>query len=71
MAYYNQDFAPFLERALQEQIGVALETNNPKRLQIVLDNYIADHAGFKGISVDIPAIPNEVWLVNKSAEVLL
>lgn len=68
---YSIDYAPLLERVIQEQIGLWIETNNPKLLQIEIANYISDHKGFADIIAAIPSVPDAVFLVNKSAEVLL
>lgn len=68
---YKTDWAPLLERVMQEEIGLAVWTNNTHAMQIEICRYIEDHQGFTNLTVALPSIPDHVFLVNKSAEVLL
>lgn len=63
------DYGPLLERAMQEEIGLAVEvTNDPSTMQVTIQHYIQNNPQYKPIMICIPSIPHHVFLVQRSVE---
>lgn len=55
-------------RASSEELGIVIETNNAKALQVELCNHSKAAALWPEIMVVVPSIDNAVFLVHKSVE---
>jgi len=63
------DFTPLFDRAMEQEFGMKVETNNPKHLQVQLCDWNREHDNrWDEIIVCIPSTPNKVFLVKKSVE---
>lgn len=58
------------ERAMNEELGLVVTTNNPKQLQIRLDRHRQEYnlTIFSDILVCIPSTPETVILVKKTVD---
>lgn len=58
------------ERASQEELGLVVETNNPKQLQITLDTYRKSNNldEFRNLIVAVPSKENMIILVKKTVD---
>jgi len=58
------------ERAMAEELGLVVTTNNPKQLQFHLNNHRREYnlTIFADIIVCVPSEPNTVILVKKSVD---
>jgi hypothetical protein len=70
MALKPELLTALMERAMEEEIGLAVETNNPKRLQITLDDHRRTQGldQFRGLLFNIPSVPNQVFITKKSVD---
>jgi len=70
MALKPELLTALMERAMSEEMGLVVETNNAKQLQIIL----ADHRRLYGLTqfeqliFAIPSEPNMVFITKKSVD---
>lgn len=57
-----------LRRARTEELGLKVDTNNPKGMQIQLDNHRRAIGDFEDLIVCIPAEPNSIFITHRSVE---
>ena len=57
-----------LNRALEEEMGSVIETNNPQRVSIKLHEIKAANPKYAGLEITVPSTPNTVIIVKKSVE---
>lgn len=57
-----------LDRALTEELGLVVDTNNPHRMATDLHTVKAGNAKYAMIEISVPSTPNTVMLVKKSVE---
>lgn len=63
-----QLFLDLLDRALTEEIGLVVTTNNPKQLSDRLLETKKDQDQYAGLEICIPSTPNTVMIVKKSVD---
>lgn len=63
-------YLPLLDRALESEIGITVETNEPKLLrhEILAAKRDADDPRYDELITFLPADRNEVFICRKSAE---
>lgn len=68
MALKPELLSALMERAMDEELGLAVETNNPKQLQILLANHRREHGltKYEHLLFTIPSTPNTVFITKKS-----
>lgn len=70
MALKPELLSGIMERAMQEEIGLAVETNNAPRLQ----QYLADHrkqynlTEYESLLFVLPSTPNIVFVTKRTVE---
>lgn len=57
-----------LNRALMEELGLVVETNNPHQLSVKLHALKKASSRYAEIEITIPSTPDTVMLVKKSVE---
>lgn len=57
-----------LAKALHEEVGLKIQTNNPKALAIQLDNHKRWIEEFSGLIVCLPAVEGQVYITHRSVE---
>ncbi len=57
-----------LLRAQQEELGLAIRTNNTQRMQIELCNYTRENEQFQDLMFCLTSLPDLVFIVKKSVE---
>ena len=57
-----------LNRALTEELGLVVETNNPHQMSMHLHEIKRSADKFADIEITVPSTPNTVMLVKKSVE---
>lgn len=57
-----------LNRALQEEMGLIVETNNPHALSLKLHEIKRAGDRYAAIEITVPSTPNTIMLVKKSVE---
>lgn len=55
-------------RAISEELGVVITTNNPHAMGRDLHLFRKDHPEFASIEINIPSTPDTIMLVKKSVE---
>jgi len=70
MALKPELLSALMERAMDEEIGLAVETNNPKQLQVTLADHRRTHGltQYEGLLFTIPSVPNQVFITKKTVE---
>jgi hypothetical protein len=62
------DFTPLFERVGEQPYGLKIKTNNPQRLQIILDEWLRINMDNKLYRICIPSIPDWVFVVHQNVE---
>ena len=59
-----------MERAAESELGLIVETNNAKQLQILLANHRRDYGlrQFDSLIFALPSTENQVYITKKSVE---
>lgn len=57
-----------LNRALTEELGLVVTTNNPHRLTLNLHDIKKAHSRYAEIEISVPSTPDTIFLVKKSVE---
>ena len=57
-----------LDRALEEELGLVIETNNPHQIEIKIHEVKKTTLKYDGLIVAIPSTPETVFLVKKTVE---
>ncbi len=57
-----------LLRAQEEEIGLAVKTNNTQRLQTDFSNFTRENKQFQDLMFCLPSLPDLVFIVKKSVE---
>lgn len=57
-----------LNRALEEEIGLAVECSNPQRLSNILHEHAKDQDKYASLVVVVPSLPDYVFLTKRSVE---
>ena len=57
-----------LNKAKEEELGLAIETTNAKQLSIQLDNHKRWLDEFEGLMICLPSIEGHVFIIHKSVE---
>ena len=57
-----------LDRALEEELGLVVETNNPHQIEIKIHEVKKTTHKYDGLIVAIPSTPETVFLVKKTVE---
>jgi hypothetical protein len=57
-----------LLRAQEEEIGLAIKTNNTKRFQESICDFIRANKQFSDLMACLPSLPDLVYIVKKSVE---
>lgn len=62
--------AQLMHRALTEELGLVIETNNPKQLQINMDVMRKGMAepGLSDLLFALPSTPNTLYITKRSVE---
>jgi hypothetical protein len=70
MALKPELLTALMERAMEEELGLAVETNNPKQLQITLANHRNENGldQFRGLLFNIPSVPNQIFITKKTVD---
>lgn len=57
-----------LDRALIEELGLVVDTPNPKALELRLHDIRKGRPEYATIQISVPSTPNTIMLVKKSVE---
>lgn len=57
-----------LNRALSEELGVVVETNNPNQLSLRLHSAAKGLPRYEPLIITVPSSPNTVMIVKRSVE---
>jgi hypothetical protein len=57
-----------LNRALDEELGLVVTTNNPQQMSMKLHDIKKSHSRYADIEITVPSTPDTVMLVKKSVE---
>lgn len=57
-----------LAKARSEELGLFVATNNPKGMQIDLDNHRRAIGDFADLIICIPAKPNSIFITHRSVD---
>lgn len=57
-----------LNRALEEELGLVVSTNNPHQMSMKLHEIKKSHSRYADIEIAIPSTPDTIFLVKKSVE---
>jgi hypothetical protein len=57
-----------LLRAQEEEIGLAIKTNNTQRMQMALSDFVRGNERFSDLMFCLPSLPDLVFIVKKSVE---
>lgn len=58
-------YLDLLDRALEQELGLAIETNNPSRLGNILYDYMKLDK-YESLTVCVPSIPDHVFITQKT-----
>jgi hypothetical protein len=57
-----------LNRALEEELGMVISTNNPQRMSLDLHNLTRDMPKYASLTITVPSTPDTVMIVKKTVE---
>jgi ribosomal protein L10 len=57
-----------LNRALEEELGIVVTTNNPQQMSYRFHEIKKSHSRYADIEITVPSTPETVMLVKKSVE---
>ena len=67
MALREEIYLNLLDRALDEELGLAVETNNPMRLSHLLHDY-SKLDRYSSLAICVPSLPNHVFITQRTVE---
>jgi len=70
MALKPELLTALFEKAAEEELGLVIETQNPKQMQILLCHHRKEYGltKFENLVVAIPSEPNTVFISKKSVD---
>lgn len=57
-----------LNRALEEELGLAIESNNPKQLSFYLHECVKGLDKYADLMICIPSLPDHIFITKRSVE---
>ena len=67
MALREEIYLNLLDRALEEELGLVVETSNPSRLSHLLHDY-SKLDRYSSLAICVPSIPNHVFITQRTVE---
>lgn len=70
MARNPNIYIPLWERAFESEVGIAIETNDPKLLssELYKAREVANNPNFAEVMIFLPNIPDTLFMCRKTAE---